>query len=274
MSLSTENHPRQSELGRWVYPVKSRRAGGLSLGLNVNSDQRCSFDCCYCQVRRDAGLEVPNPPLADLLGEVRRFLEKDLDQGAWQGLELKDIALAGDGEPTLYKELPQLLSELCRLREDLAPQAKLVLFTNATGLHRQDLEPVWPEFFKAGGEVWAKLDFWDQASFWRLHGTTANHRRVIDNLLSFGRHYPLVLQACFFTNDQGEDFDPNWLDSWVAQLRWLLEQGMLVTKIQAYTLARPPKEADLLPYNDDQMRRIGDHIRAETGCTVEVYFSH
>lgn len=273
MSLSTAEHPRRSDLGRWVYPVKSRRAGGLSLGLNVNSDQRCSFDCCYCQVRREAGLEQPNPPVEELLGEVRRFLSEELHQGQWQGLELKDLALAGDGEPTLYKQLPRLLLGLIELRDAFAPQAKLVLFSNGTGLHREDLEPVWPKFFEAKGEVWAKLDFWDQASFWRLHGTGANHRRVMDNLLYLGRQHPLVLQACFFTNELGEEFDPNWLDSWVAQLNWLLGEGMQVAKIQAYTLARAPKDAQLIPYGDDEMRRIGDHLRAHTGCKVEVYYS-
>ncbi|MDT8448194.1 MAG: radical SAM protein [bacterium] len=273
MPLNVNEHPRQSELGQWVYPVKSRRAGGLSLGLNVNSDQRCSFDCVYCQVRREGTEAHPNPSVESILAEVHSFLQSYQKNGNWQGMTLQDISIAGDGEPTLYKELPQLLGALLDLRIQLDLPVRLVLFTNATQLDRADLDPLWPRFFAEGGEVWAKLDSWDQASFWRLHGKAAHQQKVINHLLTLGRQYPLVIQSCFFRPSADEEFDENWLDSWVSQMNWLVEQGLKVAKIQAYTLARPTKEQGLVPYDDDDMRHIGDQIRAETGQPVEVYFS-
>ena len=45
-------HERQFEGSRFVYPVLSRRSGGISVGINLNPDKVCNFDCVYCQVNR------------------------------------------------------------------------------------------------------------------------------------------------------------------------------------------------------------------------------
>ena len=54
------DHSRVWELNHWVYPVISRRAGGLSIGINLNLDKSCSFRCAYCQVDRT----IPGKSLA------------------------------------------------------------------------------------------------------------------------------------------------------------------------------------------------------------------
>ena len=46
------SHPRTFAENRYVYPVVSRRAGGISIGVNLNLDKVCNFDCVYCQVNR------------------------------------------------------------------------------------------------------------------------------------------------------------------------------------------------------------------------------
>ena len=45
-------HERQFAENRFVYPVLSRRSGGISVGINLNPDKVCNFDCVYCQVDR------------------------------------------------------------------------------------------------------------------------------------------------------------------------------------------------------------------------------
>ena len=47
-----QDHPRSFEANRYVYPVLSRRAGGISIGVNLNVDKVCNFHCVYCQVSR------------------------------------------------------------------------------------------------------------------------------------------------------------------------------------------------------------------------------
>src|SRR5258708_32442252 len=44
--------PRDFLSNRFVYAVVSPRARGLSIGINMNPDKHCNFDCVYCEVNR------------------------------------------------------------------------------------------------------------------------------------------------------------------------------------------------------------------------------
>jgi hypothetical protein len=61
--LKTEDHSRDSAGMRYVYPVVSRRAGGVSVGINLNPNNACNWRCIYCQV---PGLTRGGPPPIDL----------------------------------------------------------------------------------------------------------------------------------------------------------------------------------------------------------------
>ncbi|GIS62123.1 MAG: hypothetical protein CM1200mP2_43480 [Planctomycetaceae bacterium] len=52
------HHPRTFHDNRFVYPVLSRRSHGLSVGINLNPDKICNFDCIYCQVDRTSQAET------------------------------------------------------------------------------------------------------------------------------------------------------------------------------------------------------------------------
>src|SRR5437762_13696496 len=61
-------HDRVWRDNRYVYPVISRRSKGLSIGVNLNPEKVCNFDCIYCCVDRTV------PPVIrevdwDVLGE-------------------------------------------------------------------------------------------------------------------------------------------------------------------------------------------------------------
>ena len=70
--LSTINHGRDSAALRYVYPVISRRAGGVSVGINLNPNNACNWRCIYCQVR---DLKRGNSPVIDMA-----LLETELRQ--------------------------------------------------------------------------------------------------------------------------------------------------------------------------------------------------
>ncbi len=69
--LKTEDHSRDSAGMRYVYPVISRRAGGVSVGINLNPNNACNWRCIYCQV---PDLTRGGPPAIDLA-----LLERELD---------------------------------------------------------------------------------------------------------------------------------------------------------------------------------------------------
>ena len=68
-------HPRSFETNRFVYPVVSRRSGGVSIGVNLNPDKVCNFDCIYCQVDRVSTSETRFVGPEQLLAELDHMLE-------------------------------------------------------------------------------------------------------------------------------------------------------------------------------------------------------
>src|SRR5262245_55055283 len=67
--------PRDFWANRFVYTVISSRARGLSVGVNMNPDKHCNFDCVYCEVNRaeratESRLDVPT-----MIVELERTLE-------------------------------------------------------------------------------------------------------------------------------------------------------------------------------------------------------
>ena len=63
------DHARLFEQNRFVYPVLSRRSGGISIGVNLNPDKICNFDCIYCQVDREVPAVVKDVDEARLFDE-------------------------------------------------------------------------------------------------------------------------------------------------------------------------------------------------------------
>src|SRR3954463_1899099 len=69
------DHARLFEHNRFVYPVLSRRSGGISIGVNLNPDKICNFDCIYCQVDRRSQSETRFVETAALVEELRNTLD-------------------------------------------------------------------------------------------------------------------------------------------------------------------------------------------------------
>src|SRR5215468_1463371 len=114
------SHERRWEENRYVYAVVSRRSGGVSIGINLNPDKACNFDCIYCQVDRTtppAVREVELPRLAEELDAVLTA-ERDgtlYDAPPFAALPagrrgVRDIAFSGDGEPTTYPRFEEAVT--------------------------------------------------------------------------------------------------------------------------------------------------------------------
>ena len=116
--LTVEDHNRDVSGMRYVYPVVSRRAGGVSIGINLNINNACNWRCVYCQVpdlKRGSPLPIDMPLLEQ---ELRCFLDYALHGDfmvryvAEGDRQLQDIAFSGNGEPTSAKECPDVLTML------------------------------------------------------------------------------------------------------------------------------------------------------------------
>ena len=166
---AVRDHRRDFPAFRFVYPVISRRAKGLSLGINLNPDKRCNFNCVYCEVDRSRpGLQIQPTPesvreeLDRLVGAIREgALGRDPRFAGLDAAELtiRDFAFSGDGEPTLVPDFDRFVEAVAGTRRDCGEeQAKIVLITNAAGLDKAAVRRGLRILDANGGEVWAKLD--------------------------------------------------------------------------------------------------------------------
>src|SRR3989337_1080763 len=141
------HHERTFETNRFVYPVLSRRSGGISVGVNLNPAKNCNFDCIYCQVDRTSQSETQFVEMDALLDELRSTLDwvksgEIFESEKFRSVpsrlrRLNDIAFSGDGEPTTYKNFDEIIQACANLkRERDLSDVKLVLITNASMFHR------------------------------------------------------------------------------------------------------------------------------------------
>ena len=211
LALFTD-HPRTYRENRFVYPVLSRRSRGISIGVNLNPDKVCNFDCIYCQVDRRSETESKFVELERLLEEVDSMLDFVSSGDIYQDesfrevpenlRRLNDIAFSGDGEPTTYRNFDEIVEAVADLkRRHGLDETKLVLITNASMFHRDHVRRGLEGLDANGGEIWAKLDAGSEAYFRQVERTSIPFRRIIENITAAARVRPLVIQALFMRID-------------------------------------------------------------------------
>ncbi|HVR36862.1 MAG TPA: radical SAM protein, partial [Methylomirabilota bacterium] len=199
--------PRDFGDNRFVYTVISPRARGLSVGVNMNPDRGCNFDCVYCEVNRpglagDSRLDIPV-----MIAELERMLERVASGGLRKRacyrnappelLELRHVTLSGDGEPTLCPNFADAVHAVCHLRaRGRIPRFKLVLITNASGLVRREVIRGL-DLFNSLDEVWAKLDAGTQEYMNRVNHPGCSIEGVLANILDLARRRPVIIQSLF-----------------------------------------------------------------------------
>src|SRR5574343_1810541 len=121
--LTIEDHSRDSAGLLYVYPVVSRRAGGVSIGINLNPNNACNWACVYCQVENLSRGGPPPIDLARLECELVGFLDSALHgdfmtrQVPMEARRLVDVAFSGNGEPTSAAEFDEAVACVVRVLE-------------------------------------------------------------------------------------------------------------------------------------------------------------
>jgi len=272
--LDYRDHRRELNANRYVYAVVSRRARGLSIGVNLNPDKACNFDCPYCQVDRTTPggpSRVDVPDLAEELEDLLRRASGDLwatppfDTVVPELRRVADVAFAGDGEPTTPPEFPAAARAAREARDRLAPGVPLRLLTNATLLHKDRVRAALAEF----DELWCKLDAGTEAYFHLVDGTRLPFQRILDNLLLVARERPIVVQGLFLTLD-GVRPDEAEIAAWADRLRGITTQGGRIDHVQVYTVARAPSDPRCGPLDASRLEAIAAAARA-AGLAAAVY---
>ncbi len=273
--LDARDHRRELLQNRYVYAVMSRRARGLSIGVNLNPDQVCNFDCPYCQVDRttpggSAVVEVPVlvEELRHLLGLLDRgelWIVPPFDAVDPLRRRVADIAFAGDGEPTTPREFPEAARAVRSERDRHGLDIPLRLITNATMFHRESVRVALASF----DELWCKLDAGTEAYFQKVDGTRMPFSRILDNLLVVARERPIVVQSLFLAEDAiGPDAAE--VAAYCGRLRDLLAAGGRIDRVQVYTVSRKPADPRVGPLSVARLEEIASSVRA-LGVAAEVF---
>jgi wyosine [tRNA(Phe)-imidazoG37] synthetase (radical SAM superfamily) len=284
-------HDRLWQDNRYVYPVVSRRSKGISIGVNLNPDKVCNFDCIYCSVDRreplpagtirDVDLGILRAELAAMLDAVRSgaiYAFDPFDRIPASLRRVNDIAFSGDGEPTTCPQFDEAVRLAAALAEtggrntDAGSVAaiKLVLITNATMFHRPAVRETLAFLDAHNGEIWAKLDAGTEAYYDLVDRSPVPFARVLENVAWCCRTRPTVIQTLLM-KVHGEAPPAAEAEAYAGRLREIVASGGRIKLVQLYTVARGTTEAYATALAEADLEAIAGVVRERVGVDVEVY---
>ena len=275
-------HERSWEQNLYVYAVISRRSRGVSVGINLNPDKGCNFDCVYCQVDRTVPPAIRKVDLQVLETELHRLLDA-AESGALftrapfdallpSDRTIRDIAFSGDGEPTTYPRFKEAVEIAARARRQHQLDAtKLVLITDAAYLTKPQVREALALLDANNGEIWAKLDAGTQTYFEAVDRPNVTLDAILANVLDAARSRPIVIQTLWMrlhgVPPPAEEIEAN-----CDRLCDLLRDGAQIKAVQLYTVARKPAEGFVEPLRDAELDAIAARVRARVSVPIEVYY--
>ncbi|MBX3411667.1 MAG: radical SAM protein [Pirellulales bacterium] len=275
-------HERSFEQNRFVYPVLSRRSGGISLGVNLNPDKVCNFDCIYCQVDRVSTAETTFVDLPALLDELDHTLQlvtsgqlfehpkfRDTPQALRR---LNDIAFSGDGEPTTHVNFDEVVAQCAELkRRHGLDDVKMVLITNASMFHRPHVVRGLATLDANRGEIWAKLDAGTDTYYQQVERTKIPFARILENITAAAQVRPLVIQALFMRiADQAPPATE--IAAFCERLNEITAAGGQLKLVQIYTVARRPAESYVAPLTNEEVDAIAAEVHQRTGLETAAFY--
>lgn len=271
-TLTTINHSRDIAGLKYVYPVLSRRAGGLSIGINFNINNACNWRCIYCQV---PGLKVGAARDLDfelLEGELRFFLDDVLHGDFYERFQvdkgkrsIKDIAISGNGEPTSVKDFDRAVALVGRVATEagVLPQSKFVLITNGSLVHRSGVQKGIEKLKEYNGEVWFKLDSATEEGRALINNAGQSCQASVENLLLCAKLCPTKLQTCLL-NYNKRGLSQKEKNAFLDLLKDIKAKGCELKGIMLYTIARPslqPESVRLERVLVETLNAFADEIR-------------
>lgn len=282
---AVRDHRRQWRRCLYVYPVISRRSGGLSVGVNLNPDKGCTFSCVYCQINRRVRRGLTEVDLEILADELHLALSEAVSGRLWSEprfaetppalRRLNDIALSGDGEPTCLANFDRAVAVADAQRRALGLEnVRIVVITNASHLRGEPFRRALGILDADHGEIWAKLDAGTEEYFRRVNRPAAGLTlgKIVRDIAEVAAGRPVVIQSLFARLD-GEEPPAEEIDAYCGRVREILDAGGRIRLIQVHTVARPPAEAFVARLPDDRLDAVADRIRRRVpDVPVEVYY--
>lgn len=275
--LTVADHYRTFQHFTYVYPVVSRRAGGVSIGINLNTNNACNWRCIYCQVPDLKRGAAPTTNLTQLAQELNALLNEILHGDFMQThvdeshRTLQDIAFSGNGEPTssdqFYEAVALVKQTLVGF--NLLHRVKVRLITNGSLMHQPSVIAAIQLLATINGEVWFKFDAGTAEDIQRINNVNVAPSQHLARLKQCATYCPTYIQSCMFAYQQQAPSQ--------AQLDAYFEGVMAVKSwikgVMLYGVARPshqPEAKDISPLPLAALEAIAEKLRLQ-GIAVSVF---
>ncbi|BBE31189.1 radical SAM protein [Tepiditoga spiralis] len=157
---------------KYVYgPVPSRRMG-ISLGISPIPKGYCSYSCIYCQLGRTKHMTIEKQEffkVNDIVNELKNYLKEDISFDV--------ITIVGEGEPTLYSKLGELINSIKQLTKK-----PVALITNGSLLS---------DYMKNADIILPSFDAFDEESFKKINRPfqKIKFNEMYETLKNFSKNY-------------------------------------------------------------------------------------
>lgn len=271
------SHTAVQQRWQYVYPVLSRRAQGISLGINLHPNHACNWQCIYCQVPGLHRGHSPTIRIAQLINELQACLQSIADHSpACQDAHnrISDIAFAGDGEPTSSPQFAEAMEAVATLLNDYPipdrPQTIRVI-TNGSQLHHGHVQHALRRLATLGGEVWFKLDAGTDQEMFEINQARLPVALHVQRLKTSCQCCRTWVQTAVLTRKtaQGLVSTPSLLP-YIALLDTVRTE---IAGILLYGIARPSQQAagkDIAPVSLTLLNEYAAALR-NAGHTVQVF---
>jgi wyosine [tRNA(Phe)-imidazoG37] synthetase (radical SAM superfamily) len=274
--LHAEDHDRNIFDSKYVYPVVSRRAGGLSLGVNLNTNNACNWQCIYCEIP-NLSRGGPEPIEVELLKDELNFWidqiinSNFLKENTPPGTTFADVALSGNGEPTAAPEFLKVLEIIiASLKEyKLIDKIPVRLITNGSFISKK--KECLNIFNQYHGEIWFKIDAANEDSIRLINQVNLDPNSMINNLKKCAEACQTVIQTCLLKiNHQvpTNDFLKNYS-------KLIKPYERLIKKIDLYSLARPSlqnnQDITIERLSLDELNNIKNILQKQLTIKIDVF---
>jgi wyosine [tRNA(Phe)-imidazoG37] synthetase (radical SAM superfamily) len=276
--LSIHDHSRELSGLKYIYSVISRRAGGLSIGINLNVNNACNWQCIYCEIP-NLTRGTPPPIELDVLEQELRFFLNEIIHGDYmeknvslEDRHLKDIAFSGNGEPTSAEEFPEVIGIVKKLLEEfnLLHKLKIRLITNGSLMHQAAVIKSVAMLKEMNGEVWFKVDAATEESIKTINQVNLKPHQILERLKNSANVCPTFVQTCIFAIDGNA---PSKKDI-QAYVELISKVKSNIQGVHLYGLARPslqPQAEKLSRVDEEVLQNIAKELRSLDIATTVSY---
>lgn len=222
---------------KYVFgPVPSRRLG-RSLGISPILDNTCNHTCVYCQLGRTRHMTNKRQeffPLEEILEEFRHYTA--------QSDAYDVVSVVGEGEPSLYSRLGELLKGLKQLTDK--PVAVItngaLMYDPQVRAELMEADIVLPSLDAVDADMYHRID--------RPYGRL-DFEAGLEGLITFSKEYKGELWLEIMLVD-GMNTDEASLQAFAEIIR-----KIRTDRIYVNTPVRPPAEADIAPASHEAIQR-------------------